>query len=118
MRAALAEVTGQNGRACMRLHDISGYAPLNDSVISVSNKFRKQFLLVTTYRCPAIEMSAGALFKGTMTEFCGGGRDFLYAGKERCPIFSIYEFPSRDEAFAAHDAAEAIVNSNRASSRE
>ncbi len=111
--AALAEITGQNSRACVRQIDISGYAALNDSVVSVSAKFRKHYLMVTMYRCPAMESGAHALFEGAFTEFCGGGRDSIATAGGRCPIQSVYEFENRQEAFDAHDKAEARVEAAR-----
>jgi len=109
INAALAEVTGQNGRACMYERDISGYAAFNDSVVSVSAKFRKHYLLVTLYRCPAMESTSVALFQGSFTEFCGGGRDWVITRDGRCPIQSMYEFDDRQAAFDAHNQAEAII---------
>lgn len=109
INAALKEVTGQNGRTCMYERDISGFAAFNDSVVSVSAKFRKHYLLVTTYRCPAMEASSVALFQGSFTEFCGGGRDWVITADGRCPIQSMYEFDDRQSAFDAYDQAEAIM---------
>lgn len=102
---ALSEVTGQNGRECMRVDDISGYGTLNDSVLSVSSKFRNHYLLVTLHRCPEMEISSTALFKGSFTEFCGGGRDAVLAGKRRCPIQGVFKFQNREDAFTAYDRA-------------
>jgi len=114
MSRALTATTGQDGRACMRVSDIAGYGTLNDSVLSVSNKFRKHYLLVTLYRCPEMEISSAALFKGSFTEFCGGGRDSVLAGQRRCPVQSVYEFEDREAAFAAYDAAIESLRANRA----
>jgi len=105
MTRALSETTGQNGRECMRVSDIAGYGTLNDSVLSVSSKFRNHYLLVTLFRCPEMELSSAALFKGSFTEFCGGGRDAVLAGKRRCPVQGVFEFENREAAFAAYDAA-------------
>jgi hypothetical protein len=105
MLGALGEVTGTNGRECLRVADISGYGTLNDSVLSVSSKFRTHYLLVTLYRCPEMELSPRALFKGAFTELCGGGRDFVVAGSRRCTIQGVYEFENRQAAFEAYDAA-------------
>jgi len=111
--AALVEITGQNGRSCVRQIDISGYAALNDSVVSVSAKFRKHYLMVTMYRCPAMESTAHALFEGAFTEFCGGGRDSIATADGRCPIQTVYEFENRQDAFDAHDEAEGRVEAAR-----
>ena len=113
MNQALQEVTGEDGRACVRSRDISGYGTLNDTTISVSDKFRGHYLMVTNYRCPAMETSPGAAFKGAFTEFCGR-RDSLFAsGGQRCPVQSIFIFESRDAAFEAFDKAEELIKKQR-----
>lgn len=113
MNTAMREITGQNGRACVRIRDIQGYGALSDSVISVSSNFRKQYIMVTMHRCPAIESGAHMAFKGAFTDFCGGGRDSVHAGDGRCPVQSVYEFDDRDAAFAAHDKAEEMIRKQR-----
>jgi hypothetical protein len=113
MTRALSETTGQNGRECMRVSDIAGYGTLNDSVLSVSSKFRNHYLLVTLFRCPEMELSSAALFKGSFTEFCGGGRDAVLAGKRQCPIQGVFEFENREAAFAAYDEAIELIRGNR-----
>ena len=114
MIEALSETTGQNGRECMRVSDISGYGILNDSVLSVSSKFRKHYLLVTLFRCPEMEISSAALFKGSFTELCGGGRDSVIAGNRRCPVQGVFEFENREAAFAAYDRAIERIRADRA----
>ena len=106
---ALREVTGQNGRTCVYIRDIRGYGTLSDSVLSVSARQRKQYLMVTLYRCPSMQDNAGAAFWGAYTEFCGGGRDSVQAGARPCPVRSVFEFESRDDAFAAHDQALELI---------
>ncbi|MEJ2383742.1 MAG: DUF6491 family protein [Xanthomonadales bacterium] len=113
MTRALTAVTGQDGRECMRVNDIAGYGTLNDSVLSVSSKFRNHYLLVALYRCPEMETSSAALFKGSFTEFCGGGRDSVLAGKRRCPIQGVFEFENREAAFAAYDQAVERIRASR-----
>lgn len=112
MNQALQEITGEDGRACVRTRDISGYATLNDTTVSVSDKFRGHSLMVTSYRCPAMEASPGAAFKGAFTEFCGR-RDSLFSGGDRCPIQSVFVFDNRKAAFAAFDQAEALIKQQR-----
>lgn len=109
---ALAEITGQNGRACLRLADINGFASLNDSVVSVSDKFRGHYLMVALYRCPGLEYTTLAAFKGAFTEFCGR-RDAIATRQGRCPIQSVYTFENRQAAFDAHDRAEEVIRLNR-----
>ena len=118
MNTAMRDITGQNGRACVRMRDISGYGTISDSVISVSSKFRKQYIMVTMHRCPAIESGAHLAFKGAFTDFCGGGRDSVHAGDGRCPVQSVYEFDNRDAAFAAHDKAEEMIKKQREASED
>ena len=113
MARALSETTGQNGRECMRVSDIAGYGTLNDSVLSVSSKFRDHYLLVTLFRCPEMELSSAALFKGSFTEFCGGGRDAVLAGKRQCPVQGVFKFDNREAAFAAYDEAIERIRANR-----
>ncbi|MBT8041251.1 MAG: hypothetical protein HKO85_09525 [Xanthomonadales bacterium] len=108
MDSALKNITGQNGQACIRQRDIAGFGTLSDSVVSVSDKFRGHFLLVTRLRCPGLETSRAALFEGSFTEFCGR-RDFVNTREGRCPIQSIFEFETRAEASAAHDRAEESI---------
>ena len=112
MNQALQEITGEDGRACIRTRDISGYATLNDTTVSVSDKFRGHALMVTSYRCPAMETSPGAAFQGAFTEFCGR-RDSLFSGGSRCPVQSVFVFENRDAAFAAFDQAEGLVKQQR-----
>ena len=112
MDAALMAITGQNGRACIRQRDIHGFGTLNDSLVSVSDKFRGHYLMVTRYRCPAMESSTAALFEGAFTEFCGQ-RDSIKTAQGRCPIQSIFEFENRDAAFAAFDEAKEKIRQGR-----
>lgn len=113
MNAALAEITGQDGRSCLRVRDISGFGVLDDVTVSVSDKFRGHYLMVTMHRCPDMATSHAAAFKGAFTEFCGR-RDSLYTARGgRCPVQSVYEFENRDAAFAAYDKAEEIIRGKR-----
>ena len=114
MNDALKTITGQDGRACVRVQDISGYGTLDDTTVSVSDKFRRHYLMVTAHRCPAMETSPRAAFKGSFTEFCGQ-RDSLFSGGDRCLVRSIFEFENRDAAFDAHDQAEELIRSARES---
>jgi hypothetical protein len=118
MNNALAEITGQDGRTCVRVNDISGFGTLSDMTLSVSNKFRSHYLMVTMHRCPDVESSTTAAFKGAFTEFCGR-RDSLYTrGGGRCPVQSVYEFENRDAAFAAYDKAKEMIRASRESADE
>ena len=113
MNRALQEITGQDGRACVRVRDIAGFGALNDSTISVSDKFRGHYLMVTMHRCPNLEAAPAAAFAGAFTEFCGR-RDSVYTrGGGRCPVQGVFEFENRDAAFAAIDRAEAMIRAQQ-----
>ena len=112
MNQALQEITGTDGRTCIRTRDISGYAPLNDTTVSVSDKFRGHSLMVTSFRCPAMETGMGAAFAGAFTEFCGR-RDAMFSGGDRCPVQSIFVFENRDAAFEAYDQAMELIEKRR-----
>ena len=105
LSTTLMDITGQDGRACVRVQDISGYGVLNDSTVSVSSKFRRHYLMVTAYRCSEMQTAFGAAFKGSFTEFCGR-RDSIVSGGQRCPIQAVFEFDDRESAFDAFDEAE------------
>jgi hypothetical protein len=115
--SALRDITGQNGRACVRVSDISGYGALDDSMVSVSSKFRKHYLMITRFRCPELATSLGAAFSGRFIEFCGG-RDSILAGGRSCPILSVFEFESREAAFEAMDAAEQKTGAKREKTKQ
>lgn len=101
--------TQQNGRACIRQHDIRGFGSLDDEVVSVSSNRKDHYYLVTTlFRCSSLQTSFTAGFKGGFSEFCGGGRDKILTSEESCPIKHIFEFNSREEAFSAFDKAKTV----------
>jgi hypothetical protein len=102
----LGQVTEQNGRACIRINDIDGYAPLSDDMVSVSARGKKHYLVTTMFRCYSLGSSFGVAFSGAYSEVCGRGQGELITREEKCPIMHIYEFPSRDDAFASLQAAE------------
>ena len=104
INSALRQITGQDGRACVRQRDIDGFGALSDTVLSVSDKFRGHYLMITRYSCPGMEVASRALFEGAFTEFCGQ-RDSITTRGGRCPILSVYTFENRDAAFEAHDQA-------------
>ena len=113
MNGALQEITGQDGRACVRVRDISGFGAVSDTTLSVGNRFRGHYLMVTMHRCPDIESTPAAAFAGGFTEFCGR-RDAVYTrGGGRCPVQSVFEFDSRDAAFDALDRAEEMIRAQR-----
>ena len=104
----LLELTHEDGRDCIRIQDIDGFGTLEDDLVSVSSRFGKRHYLVTTvYRCSSLRSSMGVGFQGPQNEVCGGGSSYLVNGEESCPIAHIFEFSSRDEAFAAYEMAKA-----------
>ena len=117
MNSALVDLTGQDGRACFRVHDISGFGALNDTTLSVSDRFRGHYLLVTHHRCPTMETSHRAAFKGAFTEFCGR-RDSVYSGGERCMVRSVFEFENRQAALDVFGQAEARIKTQRESQKD
>lgn len=101
--------TKQDGRACVRQHNISGYGLLGDDVVSINATGKKRYYLATTlFQCHSLQTSFRAGFKGDFFELCGGSRDKILTSEESCPIKSIFEFGSRKEAFETFDKIEKI----------
>lgn len=114
----LAE-TEQNGRACIRQHNIRGYGMLDNDVISIDGRGKNSYYLVTTWlRCHSLQTSFSAGFKGDFSELCGGGRDKIITSEESCPIKSIFEFESREDAFATFEKVEKIRQDLRKETKE
>lgn len=101
--------TEQDGRACVRQYNIRGYGMLDDDVISISASGKNRHYLVTTlFQCHSLQTSFAAGFKGDFSELCGGGRDKILTSEESCPIKSIFEFKSREAAFATFEKVDKI----------
>ena len=101
--------TEQDGRACVRQRNIRGYGMLDGDVISISASGKNRYYLVTTlFQCQSLQTSFSAGFKGDFFELCGGGRDRILTSEESCPIKSIFEFESREKAFASFEKADNI----------
>ena len=101
--------TEQDGRACVRQHNIRGYGMLEDDVISINASGKNRYYLVTTmFQCHSLQTSFTAGFKGDFLELCGGGRDKILTSEESCPIKSIFEFKSRKEAFETFEKVDEI----------
>ena len=108
MDTLLAQLTEQNGRACIRSGSINGYAPLSDRMVSVRGRRGEHFLVTTLFSCPSLDFSMGVAFSGSFAEICGGGaRDQLRTEDESCPIKHIYKFQSRADAMATFERAKA-----------
>ncbi|MGD8177009.1 DUF6491 family protein [Marinimicrobium sp. ARAG 43.8] len=102
--SVLQETSEQNGRACIRHSDIRGYGVLDRDVISIDGR-RHYYLATVLPGCNALGVSPAALFEQRFNEVCGGGQHRLYTGGDHCTIRQIFEFNSREEAFAAHEQA-------------
>lgn len=109
MNDTLAEITGMDGKACLRIRDITGYTALSETVISARMLRRSQALLVTNKRCPGLQSTNAAIFDSTVTEICGGRTDSLITFRERCTVKSIFEFENQQAAFDAFEQAETRI---------
>jgi hypothetical protein len=111
--------TEQDGRACVRQRNIRGYGMLDDNVISINVGGKHSYYLVTTlYQCHSLQTSFSAGFKGDFLELCGGGRDKILTSEESCPIQSIFEFESREEAFTTFENVDKIRRDLRKMAQE
>lgn len=111
--------TDQNGRACVRQHNIRGYGFLDDDVISISTRGKNRHYLVTTwFKCHSLQTSFSAGFKGDFSELCGGGSDKILTSEESCSIKSIFEFESREHAFATFKETDKIRQDLRQEARD
>ncbi len=109
---ALDEVTGQNGRACVRTDDIDGYGVLTGDVISIDSDFN-YYLATVLPGCMDLGTSIGAVFQSDFYELCGQSMERIYTGDDRCTINKVYEFESRDEAFEAYNRAKDLRQQSR-----
>ncbi len=101
--------TGQDGRACVRNSDISSYGTLDpDSVVSIdSRRMNDYYIAVTNRRCDGISTSSVAAVGGDDWELCGGRMDTITVAGDRCTIGGLFEYESRDAAFASWDRVKA-----------
>jgi hypothetical protein len=104
MGKMLSENTGQNGRACVRLGDIRGYGVLDDGVVSIDGGTR-YYLATFLPGCNDLETSARAAFDGDFGEVCGRSMNRIVSDGDSCVINQMFEFESREAAFAAYDLA-------------
>ena len=111
--------TEQNGKACVRQRNIRGYGMFDNDVISINARGQNRYYLVTTlFRCHSLQTSFAAGFKGTFSELCGGGSDKIITSEGSCPIKSIFEFASREDAVAIFEKAEKIRQDLRNEAKE
>lgn len=100
----LRDTTGQNGRACIRTSDISGYGVRKGQVINIDT-MRNYYIATVRPGCFDLETSMQAMFSGDFYEVCGGRLDKVVTDDNVCTIDQIFEFADRDAAFEAYDAA-------------
>jgi hypothetical protein len=111
--------TEQDGRACVRQHNIRGYGLLSNDVVSINATGKNRYYLATTLlQCNSLQTSFTAGFKGNFSELCGGGRDKILTNEESCPIKSIFEFKSREEAFSSFEKADKIRQDLRSEAKQ
>jgi hypothetical protein len=103
----LDETTGQNGRACIDLHDIQSYGVLDDNIISINSLHNEYFLATVLPGCNDLQTSIGTLFHGDFGELCGqSARNAVVTnGGDHCAINKIYRFKNREQAFATYKEA-------------
>lgn len=99
----LRDTTGQNGRACIRQGDIRGFGVLENDVVSIDGT-RKYYLATVMPGCHDLQTSVRAMFSGGFGEVCGGSTNKIVTRGDRCIIRSMFEFDSREAAFATHNA--------------
>lgn len=99
----LAEETGQNGRACVRLGDIRSYGVLGHDVVSIDGT-KNYYLATVLPGCNDLQSSVRSLFSGGFGEVCGRTMNKIVTGGDSCVINQMFEFKSREEAFAAYNA--------------
>lgn len=95
----LAEQTGQDGRACVRVNDIRGYA-VDGRLINI-NAGRDYYVATTLYQCNDLQMAPRALFDARRFPKACGGSSYIVTRNARCPIQQIFEFEDREQAFEA-----------------
>ncbi|WP_096085140.1 DUF6491 family protein [Agaribacterium haliotis] len=112
---ALAEQTGQNGRACIRTSDIRGYGMDGQNQINIDAR-PKYYIATTLYTCQNIDLAPRALFDSRFSEACGGST-YITTRNGRCPIDKIFEFANRDEAFTAVRQAKETIEKQKGDSK-
>ena len=107
MDSLFAELTEQDGRACIRSSSANGFSAIDDNLVSISGHRKKHYLVTTLFSCHSLDFSMGVALVGTFSEVCGGrAGDALVTREESCPIKHIYAFESRDDAMTVVKMAE------------
>lgn len=100
--------SGQNGRACVRVHDIDGYN-VDDRVITIDGG-RRYYVGTTLMRCFAADGSIRMAFKGPAGgDFCGAPNSSIIGTNGKCVMKSLFRYESREAAFNALNAAKATL---------
>ena len=102
----LAQMTEQNGKACIRVRDIENHRAVDDGVISVSTRRGDHYLLTTAFSCRFLGSSSGTLVSDSWGTLCRGSGTVV-DHEISCPVRHIYEFPSREAAMMALKSAQA-----------
>lgn len=108
MNAMLRQLTEQDGRACFFTADVQGSGVLGPGVMSISTRFNREYYLVATATpCAWLTPLTAVGFRSNGPEVCGGGAANVVGDGFSCPIASVFEFPSREDAMTAWELAKA-----------
>ena len=99
----LQEMTGQNGRACVRQGDIRGFGVLDNNVVSIDGT-KKYYLATVLPGCHDLQMSMRAAFKGGFGEVCGQTTNKIVTNGDHCVIRHMFEFENREAAHAMYNS--------------
>lgn len=99
--AALAtSVTGAASAECVRVTNIHGFTVIDDTHVVLNGGARRHYLVTTTSRCPDLRwgQQLGTTFRSTDTICSPVGEYLVSEDGWRCPIETIEEVESLDEA--------------------
>lgn len=101
---ALREVTGQNGRACVRTGEITGYGVRDSNIVNI-DALGDYYIATIRPGCFDLGFSPAAAFSSDSYELCGGRMDKIIVSDDSCTVHQLFEFENREEAFATYEAA-------------
>ena len=105
VKQLLSEVTGQDGRACIRQSAIRGYGILDHNIVSI-DAGNDYYIATVLPGCINLETSVRAIFRSSSAfELCGGRMDKVVTREDNCIINQIFEFENREAAMSAYNAA-------------
>lgn len=99
LSSILSELTGQNGRACVRIPDIKGYAVSDHGKVIRIDANNTYYIATTRARCSALNGSATGIFNGSFNDFCGNPTSHITTNGATCYIEKLFSFNNREEAF-------------------